>query len=68
MGDNPKLKSYMVLYQRLVAGDEIEAGEFLTAELKQKSPTEVVDETVLPAIALARRESSRSASPMPRSN
>ena len=58
MGDNPKLKSYMVLYQRLVAGDETEAEEFLTAELKRKSPTEVVDETVLPAIALARRESS----------
>ena len=59
MGDNPKLKPYMVLYQRLVAGDEAEAGEFLTAELKRTSPTEVVDETVLPAIALARRESSQ---------
>ena len=58
MGDNPKLKPFMVLYQRLVAGDEAEAEEFLTAELKRKSPTEVVDETVLPAIALARRESS----------
>ena len=58
MGDNPKLKPYMVLYQRLVAGDEAEAEEFLAAELKRKSPTEVVDETVLPAIALARRESS----------
>ena len=57
MGDHPRVKPYMVLYQRLLAGDEAEAEDFLTAELKQKSAVAVVDATVLPAIALAKRES-----------
>lgn len=56
MGDNPKVKSYMVLYQRLLAGDETEAEDYIEMELKKKTPLEVVDETVLPAIALAKRE------------
>ncbi|MDB6068931.1 MAG: family transporter [Verrucomicrobiales bacterium] len=56
MGDNPKVKTYMVLYQRLLAGDETEAEDYITTELKKKTPLEVVDETVLPAIALAKRE------------
>ncbi len=56
MGDDPKVKPYMVLYQRLLAGDEAEAEEFVTAELKQKPPMAVVDEALLPAIALAKRE------------
>ena len=30
MGDNPKVKSYMVLYQRLLAGDEAEAEDFIS--------------------------------------
>jgi hypothetical protein len=59
MGENPKVKSYMIFYQRLLAGDEIEAGDFLRAELKKKSAIDVLDETVLPAIALAKRESSQ---------
>jgi predicted PurR-regulated permease PerM len=59
MGDNPKVRPWMVLYQRLLAGDETEASEFLDAELRKKSPMEVLDETVLPAIALAKRESTR---------
>ena len=57
MGDNPQVKPYMVLYQRLLAGDEIEAEAFIHAELKTKTPLAVIDETILPAIALARRES-----------
>jgi predicted PurR-regulated permease PerM len=59
MGDNPKVKPYMVLYQRLLAGDDSEAEDFLTAELKKKTRIEVLDETILPAIALAKRESSQ---------
>lgn len=59
MGDNPNVKSYMILYQRLLAGDETEAGDFVAAEVKKKSPVEVLDETILPAIALAKRESSQ---------
>ena len=54
MGDNPKVRPWMVLYQRLLAGDEAEASGFLRAELRKKSPMEVLDETVLPAIALAK--------------
>jgi predicted PurR-regulated permease PerM len=57
MGDNPKVKPYMVLYQRLLAGDETEAEAFIQTELKTKTPLAVIDETILPAIALARRES-----------
>lgn len=56
MGDNPRVKTYMVLYQRLLAGDETEAEDYILTELKKKTPLEVVDETVLPAIALAKRE------------
>jgi predicted PurR-regulated permease PerM len=33
MGDNPKVKSYRVLYQRLLAGDETEAEAFIHSEL-----------------------------------
>jgi predicted PurR-regulated permease PerM len=56
MGEDPKLKPYMVLYQRLLAEDEIEAAEFLHHELKDHTAIEAVDDTVLPAIALAKRE------------
>lgn len=59
MGNNPKVRPWMVLYQRLLAGDEAEASGFLHAELRKKSPMEVLDETVLPAIALAKRESAQ---------
>ena len=56
MGDDPKVRPYMVLYQRLLVGDEVEAEEYVLGELKQKSAMAVVDDTVLPAIALAKRE------------
>ena len=56
MGDDPKVKPYMVLYQRLLAGDEAEAETYVLSELKEKPPMTVVDETLLPAIALAKRE------------
>lgn len=56
MGDDPKVRPYMVLYQRLLAGDEAEAEEYVLTELKLKAPMVVVDETLLPAIALAKRE------------
>ena len=56
MGDNPKLKPYMVLYQRLLADDENEAEAFVKQQLKAKPAMEVMDDTVLPAIALAKRE------------
>ena len=35
MGDDPKVKPYMVLYQRLLAGDEVEAESYVLAELGQ---------------------------------
>ncbi len=56
MGDDPKVKPWMVLYQRLLAEDETEAVDFIRDELKTKTPLAVVDGAVLPAIALARRE------------
>ncbi|RYD36369.1 MAG: AI-2E family transporter, partial [Verrucomicrobiaceae bacterium] len=57
MGDKPDVRPYMIYYQRLVAQDEEEAEEFIAQELKEKSPMVVADETMLPAIALAKRES-----------
>jgi hypothetical protein len=56
MGDDPKLKSYMVLYQRLLAEDEDEAEDYINHLLKEKPVMDVMDEAVLPAIALAKRE------------
>ncbi len=56
MGDDPKVKPYMVLYQRLLAEDEAEAKAYVLSELKGKLPIEVVDGTLLPALALAKRE------------
>lgn len=60
MGDNPKVLSYMVFFQRLLADDEAEAEEYILSELKKKPAREVVDEMVLPTIALAKRELRRS--------
>ncbi|MES2707457.1 MAG: AI-2E family transporter [Verrucomicrobiota bacterium] len=57
MGDKPDVRPYMIYFQRLVAEDEAEAEEFIAGQLKEKSPMAVADETMLPAIALAKRES-----------
>ena len=59
MGDNPRVLSYMVFYQRLLAGDEVEAEEYVISELKKQPAMDVVDEMVLPTIALAKRELKR---------
>lgn len=56
MGDDPKFKSHMVLYQRLLAEDEAEAEDYIKHLLKEKPAMEVMDEAVLPALALAKRE------------
>lgn len=57
MGDKPDVRSYMIYFQRLLAEDEEEAEDFITRELKTKTPMQVADETMLPAISLAKRES-----------
>lgn len=57
MGDKPDVRSYMIYFQRLLAEDEEEAEDFIVRELKTKTPLQVADETMLPAIALAKRES-----------
>ena len=59
IGDNPKVLSYMVFFQRLLVEDEVEAEEYVISELKKKPAMEVVDEMVLPTIALAKRELKR---------
>lgn len=58
MGDKPEMKPYMIFFQRLVAQDEDEAEAFIRQERKEKSLLTIVDETILPAIALAKREAS----------
>lgn len=56
MGDKPEIKPHMVFFQRLLAQDEEEARHFIQQQLKGKPDLAVVDETILPAIELARHE------------
>jgi predicted PurR-regulated permease PerM len=51
--DQPVLEPYMRLYQRLIAGDEEEAGELAREQLKEQSLEEVFDKTLMPALAMA---------------
>ena len=51
--DQPVLEPFMRLYQRLIAGDEEEAGELAREQLKEHSLEEVFDQTLMPALAMA---------------
>ncbi|HEX7124826.1 MAG TPA: AI-2E family transporter [Thermodesulfobacteriota bacterium] len=56
LGDEPPLESDLRFYQRLVAGDEDEAGEIVDRQLATHSAEEVYDRVVVPALALAERD------------
>ena len=61
LGDQPALKPAELFYQRMLAGDPIEAVERATAYLKERSLTSYYDEVVLKGLELAQRDHVRQA-------
>jgi hypothetical protein len=60
MGDEPVVSRDVLLYQRLLAGDQDEASDLVERALAAGLPRErVYDETVLPALALASHDRAR---------
>ncbi|MFO0965775.1 MAG: AI-2E family transporter [Gemmataceae bacterium] len=55
-GTDPALDPRDGYYQRLLAHDEVEAGEILAAYLKEHSPAELCDLVLLPALVRAKEE------------
>ena len=56
LGDEPALEDELVLYQRLLAGDEDEAQDILEKSLRTSSPGPVFDEVVVPVLLFAARD------------
>lgn len=56
LGDEPVLTPDVCYYQRLLAMDEEEAVEMAEAFLKEKTVTELYDEMLIPALALAEQD------------
>ena len=59
LGDEPALEPEISFYQRLLAGDEEEAGEIIEQHLQRISPTEVFDEVLVPALLRAADDRTR---------
>jgi len=60
MGDEPVVSPDVLLYQRLLAGDQAEASDLVERALAGGQPRErVYDETILPALALASHDHAR---------
>jgi predicted PurR-regulated permease PerM len=59
LGDEAPLEEGMVLYHRLLSGDEDEAQEILDKRLRGAPRGQVFDELVLPALLLADRDRAR---------
>jgi predicted PurR-regulated permease PerM len=56
LGDEPALEPQLVLYQRLLAGDEEEAQEILEKRFESMPRGQVFDDIVIPALLLAGRD------------
>jgi predicted PurR-regulated permease PerM len=56
LGDEPALETDLSFYQRLVAGDEDEAGEIVDRQLEANPPEQVFDKILVPALSLAERD------------
>jgi predicted PurR-regulated permease PerM/methylmalonyl-CoA mutase cobalamin-binding subunit len=56
LGDEPALETDVSFYQRLVAGDEDEAGEIVERQLATHPVEDVFDRVIVPALALAERD------------
>lgn len=61
LGDRPPLSDAELLYQRLLAGDPMEAAATAEDYLRQKSLDDYCDGVVLPALRLAQRDAARGA-------
>ena len=59
LGDAPALEDELVLYHRLLSGDEEEAQEILDKRLRASPRGQVFDEVVIPALLLAGRDRAR---------
>ena len=59
LDDQPALEDQLVLYHRLVSGDEEEAEELLAKRFDEKSRAVVFDEVIIPALLLADRDRAR---------
>jgi predicted PurR-regulated permease PerM len=59
LGDQPALEDQLILYHRLLSGDEEEAQEILDRRFRATSRAKVFDEVVIPALLLADRDRAR---------
>ncbi|HXI57164.1 MAG TPA: AI-2E family transporter [Polyangia bacterium] len=56
LGDEPALEDALVLYHRLLSGDEEEAEEILRKRFRASPRGQVFDEVIIPALLLAGRD------------
>ena len=59
LDDQPALEDQLVLYHRLLSGDEEEAQEILDKRFREKTRGQVFDEIIIPALLLADRDRAR---------
>ena len=59
LDDQPALEDQLVLYHRLLSGDEEEAQEILDRRFREKTQAQVFDEIIIPALLLADRDRAR---------
>jgi predicted PurR-regulated permease PerM len=59
LGDRPALEDQLILYHRLLSGDEDEAQEILDRQFRAKPLVQVFDGVVIPALLLADRDRAR---------
>ncbi len=56
LGDEPALEPQVAFYQRLAARDQDEAADVALEVAREKSPEAALDEVVVPALCLAKRD------------
>ncbi len=59
LDDQPALEDQLVLYHRLLSGDEEEAQEILDKRFREKTRAQVFDEIIIPALLFADRDRAR---------
>ena len=59
LDDQPALEDQLVLYHRLLSGDDEEAQEILDKRFREKTRAQVFDEIIIPALLLADRDRAR---------
>src|SRR6185369_17863247 len=59
LGDEPALADDLILYQRLLSGDEDEAQEILDRQFRALRRGQVFDQVIVPALLLAGQDRAR---------